>query len=196
MGLCETGTDALDKLPIWRPDVVLLDLDLGQGPSGLDVLSKLARALIETRFLILTVSDDPNAIFEAALRGACGYLRKSIAVTELPTAVREVYQDEMRLSPEVLRLMWNAFQNPRPLGVEVEKLSPREAEALELLAQGFSLKDVAVRLNIGLETVRTYARNIRINLNVRSTDQAVKKVYPGKLFSLLPRWIRSGKPSS
>src|SRR6266496_369824 len=66
VGVCQTATEALTQLQVWRPDVVLLDLDLGPGPGGLDVLSEMARKLPDTRFLVLTVVDDPKAIFEAA----------------------------------------------------------------------------------------------------------------------------------
>lgn len=173
VSVCRNAAEALAELPGKRPDVVLLDLDLGPGASGLNVLSKLVRTIPYTRFLILTVQDDPKAIFEAARRGASGYLNKSISVADLPDAVLKVQRGELRFSPDVLRLMWNAFQNPPPESAELEKLSPREAEMLDSLAQGFEPKDLAIRFNLSVETIKTHIRNIHKKLCVSTTRQAV-----------------------
>lgn len=194
VGLCQTAAEARAQLPGWRPDVVLLDLDLGTGRDGLDLLPDLARQLPDTRFLVLTVVEDPQAIFEAVTRGACGYLLKSISLAELPAAILEVHHGDTRLSPEVSRLMWRAFQNPPPNVDERNKLSPREAELLELLAQGYERKELAIRFNLSAETVKTHVRNLHHKLRVSTTQQAVQKVYPAKRFRLLPRWIRGGEP--
>jgi DNA-binding NarL/FixJ family response regulator len=187
IGVCQSATEALANLPIWRPDVVLLDLDLGPGKGGLDVLSELASKIPDTRFLILTVLDDPKAVFEAAKRGAAGYLRKSIPLAELPEIILEVHQGQLRFSPEVFDLIWKAFKNPRPSDSEVEKLSPREAEVLDFLAQGYQPKELSIKLSMGRETMKTHIRNIHKKLLVCSTQAAVQKVYPTKRFWLLPR---------
>ncbi len=194
VGLCPTRAEALAQLPGWRPDVVLLDLDLGTGRDGLDILPELARQLPDTKFLVLTVVDDPTAIFQAAQRGAFGYLRKSVPLAELPAAILEVHAGFHRFSPEVLRLMWNSFRNPPPDSEEKNKLSSREAELLELLAQGYAPKELANHFNLNRETVKTHIRNIHDKLCASTTQLAIQKVYPAKRFSLLPRWIRGGDP--
>ncbi len=193
-GLCQTKAEALAQLPAWRPDVVLLDLDLGTGRDGLDILPDLARQLSDTRFLILTVVEDSDAVFQAVSRGAHGYLLKSISLSELPSAILEVHQGNYRLSPEVLRLMLDCFRNPPPSVNEQGKLSPREAELLELLAQGYERKELAERFNLSAETIKTHIRNIHQKLRVSTTQQAVQKVYPHKRLRLLARWICGGKP--
>ncbi|MCL4786051.1 MAG: response regulator transcription factor [Verrucomicrobia bacterium] len=194
VGLCQTFAEALTRLPEWPPDVVLLDLDLGNGDNGLDLLPTLVRQLPDTRFLVLTVVDDPEAILQALRRGAFGYLRKSTSLAELPAAILEAHQGCPRLSPEVLRLVLDTFENPPATAAEWEKLSPREAELLELLAQGYERKELALLFKISAETVKTHIRNIHHKLRVVTTQQAVEKVFPGKRLRLLPRWVRGGQP--
>lgn len=194
VGVCQTRDEALRQLPGWRPDVVLLDLDLGTGRDGLDILPELVRQLPDTRFLVLTVIDDADAIFQAVQRGAHGYLLKSTSLAELPSAILEVHQGHWRLSPEVLRLILEAFRNPLPTVEEQNKLTPREKEILELLAQGYEQKELAARFDCGAETIKTHVRNIHHKLRVSTTQQAVQKVYPAKRLRLLPRWICGGRP--
>jgi DNA-binding NarL/FixJ family response regulator len=194
VGLCPTRAEALAQLSGWKPDVVLLDLDLGSGRDGLDILPDLVRQLPDTKFLVLTVVDDPAAIFQAAQLGASGYLRKSLPLAELPAAILEVQDGLPRFSPEVLRLIWQSFRNPPADTQERSKLSPREAELLELLAQGYESKELATRFNLSPETVKTHIRNVHHKLLVSTTQQALQKVYPTKRFRLLPRWMRGGQP--
>ncbi len=193
-GLCSTRADALARLPAWKPNVVLLDLDLGAGCDGLDILPALLHQLPDTKFLVLTVVDDPAAIFRAAQLGAFGYLRKSLPLAELPAAILEVQDGLPRFSPEVLRLIWQSFRNPPPDRQERNKLSPREAELLEFLAQGYERKELATRFNLSPETIKAHIRNIHHKLHVTDTQAAVRKVYPAKRFRLLPRWMRGGDP--
>lgn len=195
LGVCETRAEALAQLSKWQPDVVLLDLDLGTGRDGLEILPELVRQLPETKFLILTVIDAADAIFQAVLRGAHGYLLKSTPLAELGAAILEVHQGHWRLSPQVLNLILDAFRNPPPANADTEsKLSNREGEVLELLAQGYENKELAVRFNISPETIKTHVRNIHYKLRVSTTQAAIEKVYPEKRIQLLPRWIRGGKP--
>jgi DNA-binding NarL/FixJ family response regulator len=194
LGVCQTATEALAKLPVWKPDVVLLDLDLGTGRDGLDILPVLRQQLPDTHFLVLTVVDDPAAVFQAVLRGAMGYLRKSTPLAELPSAILEVHQGFWRLSSDVMRLMLDSFRNPPPAVEEQNRLSRRESEILDLLAQGYERKELAVRFNLSAETVKTHVRNIHHKLSVATTQQAVQKVYPSKRIRILPRWITRGEP--
>lgn len=194
LGVCETRAEALAQLPKWQPDVVLLDLDLGTGRDGLDILPELVRQLPETKFLVLTVVDAADAIFQAVLRGAHGYLLKSTPLAELGTAILEVHQGHWRLSPQVLNLILDAFRNPPPSDAGSEgKLSKREAEVLELLAQGYENKELAIRFSISPETIKTHVRNIHYKLSVSTTQQAIEKVYPTKRLRLFPRWIRGDR---
>lgn len=177
VGSCKTKAEALAQLASWRPDAVLLDLDLGTGRDGLDMLPELTRRLPTAKFLVLTAVEDADAIFQAASRGAHGYLRKSISITDLPLAIIGVHEGDLRLSPDVLRRIWERF---RPSVGEQTKLSPREAEVLELLAEGYERKEIAARLELSGETIKTYVRSIHQKLCVCTTEQAVQKVYPRK----------------
>ncbi len=186
------GREAREELPALdpAPDVVLLDLDLGPGePNGIECLPMLRALLPSAKFLMLTALDQPERVFEAVRRGAGGYLRKGSSLTELPAAIREVQAGYARLSPEVFQLIYNALQNPPPAEVEWAKLSPKEREILELQASGFEPKEIGDRLGIGYETFKTHSRHIREKLAVRTSQQAVRKVFPKKLFTLIPQWV-------
>lgn len=194
LGVCQTTADARVDIPVWRPDVVLLDIDLGAGRDGLEILPELSGKLPGTKILVLTVLDDAETIFQAVMRGAHGYLLKSTPLAELLPAIQEVHEGHFRLSPGVLHLILEAFRNPPPATDAQSTLSPREAEILELLAQGYDRKEIAARLNLGVETIKTHIRNIHNKLCVSTTNQAIAKVYPKKRFWLIPRWICGGRP--
>lgn len=189
------SAEALAKLPLLAPppDVILLDLDLGHGkPDGVESLPALRKALPSTKCLILTALDQPDRVFEAVRRGACGYLRKSATSAELPEAIRDVHEGFARLSPDVFQRIFSALQNPPPDAKEWAKLTPREQEILELQALGFSPKEITARLSISYDTFKTHSQHIRTKLEVRTGQQAVRKVFPRKLLALLPRSISGG----
>ena len=194
VGVCQSADEALGRLPEWKPDVALLDLDIGPGRSGLDILPELVRQSPGTLFLILTVIEDPESMFQALLRGAVGYLAMSTPIAELPAAILEVYQGFLRLSPEVLRRMFAAFQNPEPSAPELERLSPGEAELLELLAQGYDRKELAQRVELSPETLKTHMRNIHHKLRVSTTRQAFLKVYPRRRLQVFPSRFNTHDP--
>ncbi len=194
-GLCSTPSQALGRLPAWKPNLTLLELDLGAGRACLDILPQLVARLPGTKLRAFTVINDPAATFRAAQLGAFGCLRKSLPLAELPAAILEVQDGLPRFSPEVLRPTWHSFRNPPPDSQERNKLSPGEAELLELLApRAYERKELATRFKLSPETVKTHIRNIHQELRVSTTQRAVQKVYPAKRFRLLPRWMLGGEP--
>lgn len=192
VGAVANGGEALTKLPLLMPppDVVILDLDLGAGePDGVESLPALLKVLPSAKFLMLTAMDQPERVFEAVRRGASGYLRKSDSLAELPAAIREVQAGHARISPEIFQLIFTALQNPSPAAQEWAKLSRREREILELQASGFAPKEIMIRLHICYDTLKSHSKHIRDKLEVRNAEQAVRKVFPKKLLTLLPRWL-------
>lgn len=176
-----------------KPDVVLLDLDLGTGQQdGNASLPVLRRSFPQAKFLVLTALYQPERVFEAVRRGAAGYLRKTCSFDELPSAIRDVHSGSARLSPELFQLIYDALQNPVPRSDEWTKLSAREREVLELLALGYNPKDVSARLAITYDTFKTHCKNFQEKLEVPGTSGAIRKVFPKKRFSLLPRWLSGG----
>ena len=177
VGTCPTAEEALEKLPGLNPNVVLMDIQLPQ-QSGIECAAQLKQLLPDVRIIMVTVYGDPDLIFKALRAGACGYLLKRCTPEELITAVREVQQGGAPMSREIARKVISHFQDfPRPTDTtsEVENLSPREREILELLTQGFLDKEIADRLGVKHGTVRWHLKHVYEKLHVRSRTEAAIK---------------------
>lgn len=166
--------EALSHLPQERPNVVLMDINL-QASSGIDVVKSLKAVLPETQFVMVTVYQDADHIYEALAVGATGYLLKETPREELLAALEDVHQGGSPMSSRIARKVVQSFSKA-PVGVPASAgLSPREQEVLALLARGFLLKEVADKLVISIPTVKTYVRRMYEKLQVRSRSQAVAK---------------------
>ena len=164
-------------LPRHRPDVVLMDIQL-PNQSGIECTARLKQLLPEVRIIMVTVYGNPDLIFKALSAGACGYLLKRCTPEELITAVREVQQGGAPMSREIARQVISFFQGlPKPpdTSSEVENLSPREREILDLLTQGFSDKEIADRIGVKHGTVRWHLQHVYEKLHVRSRTEAALK---------------------
>jgi DNA-binding NarL/FixJ family response regulator len=165
---------ALDAVRDKQPDVVLMDINL-PGMSGVEAVKQLKPALPNTQFMMLTVYEDADHIYNALAAGATGYLLKQTSRAELLGAVEDVHHGGSPMTSNIARKVVQSFKQisvPVPPG---EELSPREQEVLELLARGYLYKEIAERLNISVPTVNTYVRRMYEKLHVRSRAQAVAK---------------------
>jgi DNA-binding NarL/FixJ family response regulator len=157
------------------PDVVLMDINL-PGINGVEAVRKLKSVLQQTQFVMLTVYEDADHIYDALAAGATGYLLKETPRAELINALQEVNCGGSPMTSNIARKVVQSFrqpqQSPLPPG---EALSPREQEVLDLLARGYLYKEIAERLEISVPTVNTYVRRVYEKLHVRSRGQAVAK---------------------
>lgn len=180
---CGSAEEALEKLPRERPDVVLMDIQLPD-QSGIECTARLKQLLPEVRIIMVTVYGNPDLIFKALSAGACGYLLKRCTPEELITAVREVQQGGAPMSREIARQVISFFQAlPKPAdnpASEVDNLSPREREILDLLTQGFSDKEIADRIGVKHGTVRWHLQHVYEKLHVRSRTEAALKFRSAK----------------
>jgi DNA-binding NarL/FixJ family response regulator len=164
------GAPLLEK----NPNVVLMDINL-PGMSGVEAVKKLKPAMPATQFVMLTVYEDADHIYNALAAGATGYLLKQTPREELLAALEEVHRGGSPMTSNIARKVVQSFKQditPPPPG---EELSPREQEVLDLLARGYLYKEIAERLNISVPTVNTYVRRMYEKLHVRSRAQAVAK---------------------
>jgi DNA-binding NarL/FixJ family response regulator len=174
---CGSAEEAIEVLPRQRPDVVLMDIQL-PNESGIECASKLKHLLPEVKIIMVTVYANPDLIFKALAAGACGYLLKRCTPEELVSAVREVLHGGAPMSREIARKVISFFQNsakPPDASSEVENLSPREREILDLLTQGFADKEIADRLGVKHGTVRWHLQHVYEKLQVRSRTEAALK---------------------
>jgi DNA-binding NarL/FixJ family response regulator len=171
---CATGAEALKEIPRHEPDIVLMDIQLPDF-SGIECTARLKQLLPSVQIIMVTVYEDTERIFKALRAGACGYLLKRCTPDELISAVREVQQGGAPMSREIARKVIVSFQEPIIATAEVEGLSPREREILELLAEGFPNKEIASRLGLTDGTVRWHLRHVYHKLHVRSRTEAALK---------------------
>ena len=175
---CGSAEEALQVLPKAAPEVILMDINL-PNMSGIECTAQLKQLLPEVRIIMVTVYGNPDLIFKALRAGACGYLLKRCTPEELITAVREVQQGGAPMSREIARQVIAFFQGlakpPDNTASEVDNLSPREREILDLLTQGFSDKEIADRIGVKHGTVRWHLQHVYEKLHVRSRTEAALK---------------------
>jgi DNA-binding NarL/FixJ family response regulator len=169
-----SGEEALRKIPLRPPDVVLMDIKL-PGMSGIDCVMPLKRKIPTMEIVMLTIYEDADSIFRALKAGASGYLIKSSHPEALFQAIRDVYSGGAPFSSHIARKVVHHFQASGKAARESERLSPREREVIELLAGGYIYKEIADQLGIGVETVRTHVKSICFKMHVRSRIEAVAK---------------------
>jgi DNA-binding NarL/FixJ family response regulator len=165
---------ALEALPSLRPNVVLTDINL-PGLNGVECVRRTKPVLPETQFVMLTVYEDADHIFQALAAGASGYLLKQVPRAQLLDALRDVNKGGSPMTSKIARKVVQAFHGPHSASAELAELSPREQELLDLLARGFLYKEIAEAMKISVGTVNTYIRRIYEKLHVRSRSQAVAK---------------------
>jgi DNA-binding NarL/FixJ family response regulator len=176
---CDTAEEALQLIPKHQPDIVLMDIQL-PNQSGIECTAQLKQLLPAVQIIMVTVYEDTERIFKALRAGACGYLLKRCTTEELLGAIREVRQGGAPMSREIARKVITSFQEPVTTAAEVEELSPREREILELLASGFPNKQIADRLGLTDGTVRWHLRHVYEKLHVRSRTEAALKFRSAK----------------
>lgn len=174
VGACGSAEESLAQIPHWRPDVVLMDINLPK-MSGIECVARLKARLPELLVLMLTVYEDGDSIFRALKAGASGYLIKRVATDKLLEAIDDVCTGGSPMSCQIARKVVQYFHQAGPSDEVSENLSPRETEILELLVAGCFFKEIADRLGISGETVRTHVNHIYRKLHVRSRTEAVVK---------------------
>jgi DNA-binding NarL/FixJ family response regulator len=165
---------ALEKIPGEKPAVVLMDINL-PGMSGIEGVRRLKLKLPNTQFVMLTVYEDSDHIFNALMAGASGYLLKQTPREELFAALQDVHAGGSPMTSIIARKVVEVFQRMGSERSEMEGLSPREREVLELLARGYLYKEIAESLGLGMPTVNSYIRRVYEKLHVHSRSQAVAK---------------------
>jgi DNA-binding NarL/FixJ family response regulator len=165
---------ALKGLPEDKPEVVLMDINLG-GMSGIECVEQLKEAVPAMLVLMLTVYEDTDQIFKALAAGASGYLLKRSSPTKLLQAIREVHTGGSPMTSSIARKVVASFQKSKPTAEKQTHLSPREEMVLNCLAKGYTYKQIADELDISIDTIRTYLRRIYEKLHVQSRTEAVAK---------------------
>lgn len=170
----EKALSALEQAP---PDIAIVDISL-PGMKGTELIVRLRDKLRHTLFMVCTIHDDNDTIFEALKCGAAGYILKDpVTAEEIIKAIRDLYNGGSPMSPFIARKVIGTFQKPVINDVN-SLLSQREKEVLELVAQGLLYKEIALRLTISAETVKKHLKNIYQKLHVQNKVEALNKFRP------------------
>jgi DNA-binding NarL/FixJ family response regulator len=172
---CGTGAEALERIPRDQPEIILMDLNLPDC-SGAEVIARLKAVLPDISVVVLTVYNDTEHIFKALRAGACGYLLKQATAGEILEAIAEAHRGGAPMTSGIARKVIATFQEQPPADEAAAKLAPREREILELVADGYTSKEVADKLAISMSTVCWNLDEIYKKLHVHSRVQAVNKL--------------------
>ncbi len=189
IGVWGTAEEGLKKIDAFRPSIVLMDINL-PGMSGIEATALLKRFLPEIQVIIVTVHREHEKIFDALKAGACGYLVKRSRAADVRQAILDVHSGGAPMSAEIARRVVEAFHDSSPKTAnepEPVRLSQRETDVAQLIAEGLANKEIADRLAISTETVRGHLKNIYEKLHVRCrTEAAVKYLDSVRQKSPLP----------
>lgn len=174
VGVYGSGEEALKAIPTLNPNVVLMDIQL-PGMSGIQCVAELTRLVPAIQTVMVTVYEDSERIFSALKAGANGYLVKSSPPSQLLDAIRDAHGGGSPMSSHIARKVVQHFHMIGPATKPKQNLSARELQVLELLSTGFIYKEIADKLNIGVETVRTYVKSICQKMHVRNRVEAVAR---------------------
>ena len=169
-----SAEDAVRAIPALKPDVILMDIKLPQ-MSGIKCTKKLKQLLPDVQILMLTMYEDTDLVFDSILAGASGYLVKRTPPAKILEAIEEISSGASPVSGRIAHKMVEHFRNMKRSAPELENLSRREQEVLELLAKGYRYKEIADVLAIGFDTVRSHLRSIYDKLHVHTRTEAVAK---------------------
>jgi DNA-binding NarL/FixJ family response regulator len=170
----EAGTVA-EAVPLIRehdPDVVLLDVHLPDG-GGEGVIAGVAQERPGVKFLALSVSDAAEDVIGVIRAGARGYVTKTISGLELADAIERVAQGDAVFSPRLAGFVLDAFRAGEPLGgdAELDNLTPREREVLQLIARGYRYKEIAAQLSLSIKTVEAHVSSVLRKLQLTSRHE-------------------------
>ena len=168
----DNAEDAIVALPQLKPDVVITDINLPQ-KSGIDCIVQVKSQQEEMQFIMFTIYEDNDQVFEALKAGANGYILKNTAPEKIIEALIELHEGGSPMSPKIARKVLSSFNTKNTTD---DLISKREQEVLELLSKGYLYKEIADKLNITLSTVKSHLNHIYQKLQVQNKTEAINKM--------------------
>ncbi len=178
---CYNGVTALREIPTLHPDVVLMDIGLPD-ISGVACIAQLKRICTSTEFVVFTVSEQDEVVFEALQAGATSYLMKSTKPEELMNAIKEVHNGGSPISSDIARKILKTFYKDNNIINSNDRrqhfgISRREEEMLKYLSEGYTYQEAAAEMYISVNTLKTHIFNTYEKLQVNNKMEAIKKYF-------------------
>lgn len=178
-GAYENCNEVEAQVAVLKPTVALMDIEMA-GVNGIEGLKIIHKNFPEVNVLMLTVFEDNERVFEAICAGATGYLLKKTPPQKILEAIRDVADGGAPMTSSIARKVLQLFPRQPARSEEIDKLTQREQQVLQLLVNGYSYKMIASELKITLETVRTYIKRMYEKLRVHSVTEAISKAFPDR----------------
>jgi DNA-binding NarL/FixJ family response regulator len=175
----KTAEQALYDLPTINPDIVIMDINL-PGMSGIDCIRLVKKKIPRTQFMMFTVYENDEKVFEALKAGASGYLLKNTGLVQMITSLKELHEGGSPMSSNIARKLVTIFHEQQQETAPVPVLSNRENEILQWLSKGLLYKEIADKLSISTGTVRQHIHNIYEKLHVQNRTEAINKAFGKK----------------
>lgn len=166
---------AEEELPAWQPDIVIMDINL-PGMSGIDCIKKVKSLCPTTQFIMFTIYENDEKVFDALSAGASGYLLKRTALARIVEALIELHEGGAPMSTQIARKVINRLR-VNEVHDDLLLLSARENEVLQLLSKGLLYKEIAEKLGISVGTIRQHIHKIYEKLHVQNRTEAINKAY-------------------
>lgn len=172
----KTAEEALHDIPHLKPDIVIMDINL-PGMNGIECIRQVKGSSQHTQYMMFTVYENDEKVFEALKAGASGYLLKNTGLLQMSEALKELYNGGSPMSANIARKLVTVFRGQEKNAITVEALSNRENEILQLLAKGLLYKEIADQLSISTGTVRQHIHKIYEKLHVQNRTEAINKAF-------------------
>ena len=166
---------AADELPAWQPDIIIMDINL-PGMNGIECIRCVKHLCPNSQFMMFTIYEDDEKVFEALSVGASGYLLKKTPLDKIADNLLELHAGGSPMSTQIARKVINRLRNNESVEM-IPGLSARENEVLQLLARGLLYKEIAASLSISTDTVRQHIHRIYEKLHVQNRTEALNKAY-------------------
>ena len=176
VGAYKTGEEAYANLPLVAADIVIMDINL-PGMNGIECIRQVKDKSPGTQFMMFTVYENDEKVFEALKAGASGYLLKNTGLLQIVESVQELHEGGSPMSANIARKLVNLFRDSRKETPFMDVLSNREKEILQLLAKGLLYKEIAEQLQITTGTVRIHIHKIYEKLHVQNRTEAINKAF-------------------
>lgn len=176
LGSYTNAEQAEKELPSNCPDIVIMDINL-PGKTGIECIATIKSQCIGAQFIMFTIFEDDEKVFDALEAGAHGYLLKKTPKEKILESLKELHEGGSPMSTQIARKVIQAFQKSNRQNEEADVLTKKEREILDLLSKGFLYKEIAEKSVISINTVKQHIHNIYEKLHVQNRTEAINKVY-------------------